>query len=159
METQAPDPISPGAAREQLRAAREARDASVDRVTLPTGFILALSVFCGAQTIAPKYKGPGNAATIIAVAWFIAELLKMSTRNQWRPLRLLPKPQWGVMEVTLTAVATLVGGLIGPHLLAGHSASALASWGLGVAVAVVVAACLFAAKESYRRRASRAWQQ
>ncbi len=126
---------------------------------LPAGLILALSVFCGAQTIATAYKGPGNVVTIIAVLWFVAELLKMSARNQWRPLRSLPKPNWGVNEVTLISVAVLVGGVVGPHLLAGRGNSALGSWGLGAAVAVIVAACLFAAKASYRRRASRAWRR
>jgi Mn2+/Fe2+ NRAMP family transporter len=159
METHSRASISPSAAREQLRAAREAQDASVRRAIAPTGFILALSVFCGAQTLAPAYKGPRNVVTIIAVAWFIAELLKMSAYNEWRPLRLWPKPKWGATEMTLIALAVLVGGVIGPHLLASHSNSALASWGLGVAVAVIVAACMFAAKGSYRRRASRAWQR
>jgi len=125
----------------------------------PAGFILALSVFCGAQTVAPAYKGPGNVVTIVAVVWSLAELLKMSARNQWRPLRSWPKPKWGVTEVTLISVAVLVGGVIAPHLLASHSNSSLASWGLGAAVTVIVAACLSAAKASYRRRASRAWQQ
>jgi hypothetical protein len=127
-------------------------------VRWPAGSILALSVFCGAQTVAPAYKGPGNVVTIVAVVWLLTELLKMSARNQWRPLRSLPKPKWGVTEVTLISVAVLVGGAIGPHLLASHGNSALASWGLGAAVTVIVAACLFAAKASYRRRASRAWQ-
>jgi hypothetical protein len=31
---------------------------------------------------------------------------------------LLPKPKWGVAEVALIAVAVLVGGVVGPHLLA-----------------------------------------
>jgi uncharacterized membrane protein (DUF485 family) len=126
---------------------------------VPPGFILALSVFCGAQAVAPAYKGPGNVVTIIAVAWVLAELLKMSARNHWRPLRSWPKPNWGITEVTLMSVAVLVGGVIGPHLLATHSHSALASWGLGAAVTVIVAACLFAAKACYWRRASQAWQQ
>jgi hypothetical protein len=65
----------------------------------------------------------------------------------------------GVAEVTLIVVAVLVGGAVGPHLLASRSRSALASWGFGAAVTVIVAACLFAAKVSYRRRASRAWQR
>jgi hypothetical protein len=82
----------------------------------------------------------------------------MSARNQWGPLRSWPKPKWGVTEATLISVAVLVGGVIGPHLLVGHSDSAIASWGLGAAVTVVVAACLFAATASFRRRASRAWQ-
>jgi hypothetical protein len=159
MENQSSGPIPPSAAREQLRAARQAHDASARRAMAPAGFILALSVFCGAQTVAPGHKGPGNVVTIIAVVWSLAELLKMSARNQWRPLRSWPKPKWRVTEVTLISVAVLVGGVIGPHLLASHDNSALASWGLGAAVTVIVAACLFAAKASYRRRASRAWQR
>ncbi|HEX4010126.1 MAG TPA: hypothetical protein VHX62_08965 [Solirubrobacteraceae bacterium] len=117
-----------------------------------------MSVFCGVQTVAPAYRGPGNVVTIIAVVWFLAELLKMSARNQWRPLRLLPRPKLGVTGVTLSAVAVLVG-VIGPHLFASHSNSAPASWGLAVTVMVIVAACLFAANASYRRRASRTWQR
>jgi len=159
MERQSSGSVPPAAAREQLRAAREAHDASVRRAMAPAGFILALSVFCGAQTVPPAYKGPGNVVTVVAVVWFLAELLKMSARNEWRPLRSLPKPRWGVTEVTLISVAVLVGGVIGPHLLASHSNSALVSWGLGTAVTVIVAACLFAARASYRRRASRAWQR
>ncbi len=124
----------------------------------PAGLILALSVFCGAQTVVPAYRGPGHVATLLAVMWFLAELLKMSAGKQWRPLRSLPKPKWDVTEVTLISVAVLVGGAIGPHLLAKHGNSALASWGLGAAVTVIVAACLFAAKASYRRRAARAWR-
>jgi asparagine N-glycosylation enzyme membrane subunit Stt3 len=158
MEKQSSRPVPLGAAREQLRAARQAHDASVRRAMVPAGFILALSVFCGAQTVAPTYKGPGNMVSIIAVVWFLAELMKVSARNQWRPLRSLPKPKWGVTEVTLISVAGLVGGVIGPHVLASHSTSALASWGLGAAVTVIVAACLFAAQASYRRRATQAWQ-
>lgn len=157
MENQSSGPIPPSGAREQLRAARQAHDASVRRATTPAGFILALSVFCGAQTVAPAYKGPGNVVTIIAAVWSLAELLKMSARNQWRPLRSWPKPKWAVTEVTLISVAVLVGGVIGPHLLASHDNSALASWGLGAAVTVIVAACMFAAQASYRRHASRAW--
>ncbi len=126
---------------------------------VPAGLILALSVFCGAQTIAPAYKGPGNVVTIVAVLWFLAELVKTSAHHQWRPLRSLPKPNWGVTEATLISVAVLVGAVIGPHVFASHDNSALASWGLGAAVAVIVAACLFAAKASFRRRASRAWRQ
>lgn len=70
-----------------------------------------------------------------------------------------PKPKFGVTEVTLISVAVLVGGVIGPHLLASHGNSALVSWGLGAGVTVIVAACLLAAKASYWRRASRAWQR
>jgi hypothetical protein len=120
----------------------------------PAGLILALSVCCGTQTVPPAYEGPGNVVTIIAVVWCVAELLKMAARNQWRPLRTWPKPKWSVTEVALIAVAVLVGGVIGPHLLASHTNSARASWGLGAAVTVIVAACLFAAKASFRRRVS-----
>lgn len=159
MENQSSGSVPPSTAREQLQVAKHAQDASVRRAMAPAGFILALSVFCGAQTIAPAYKGPGNVVTIVAVVWFLAELLKMSARNQWRSLRSLPKPKWGVAEAALISAAVLVGGVIGPHLLASRSNSALASWGLGAAVTVIVAACLLAAKASYRRRASQAWQR
>jgi hypothetical protein len=156
MENQA---MESGGAREQLRAAGNAHDASVRRALVPAGFILALSVFCGAQTIAPAHKGPGNVVSIIAVVWFVAELLRLSARNQWRPMRSWPKPRWGVTEVALIAVAVLVGGVIGPHVLTSHGNSAAASWGLGGAVSMVVASCLFAAQASYRRRVSGAWQR
>jgi hypothetical protein len=159
MENQSSGSVAPGSAREQLRAARRAHDASVRRAIAPTGLILAVSVFCGAQTIAREHKGPGDVLSIVAVVWFIAELLRMSAQNQWRPLRSWPKPRWGVTEVTLTSVAVLVGGVIGPHLVASHGNAALASWGLAAAVTVIVAACLFTARASYRRRASRAWQR
>ena len=156
MERQSSGSVPPGAAREQLWAACQAHDASVRRAMAPAGFIFALSVFCGAQTVAPRSKGTGNLVTIIAVVWVLAELLKMSARNHWRPLRSWPKPKWGVTEVTLISVAVVVGGVIGPHLLVSRSSSAVATWGLGAAVTVIVAACLFAAHASYRRRASRA---
>lgn len=159
MENQSSAPVPLGAAREQLRAAREAHDASLHRAMAPAGFILALSVFCGAQTIAPAYKGPGGVVSLVAVVWFVAELVRMSARNQWRPLRSLPKPKWGAPEVALISVAVLVGGVIGPHVLASHDNSALASLCLGAAVTVIVAACLTAAKASFRCRASRAWQR
>lgn len=148
-----------GAAQEQLRAARQVHYVSVRRATVPSWCILALSVFCGVQAVAPAYKGPGNVVMIIAVVWLLAALLKISARNQWRPLRSLPKPRWGVAEVTLICVAVFVGGVIGPHVLAGYGNSALASWALGAAVAVVVAACMFAAYASYRRRSARAWKR
>ncbi len=157
MEKQSPASIPPGAAREQLRAAGQARDASARRAMLPAGLILAVSLFCGALTVPAANKSPGDVVSIAAVVWLVAELLRLAARNQWRPLRSWPKPRWGVVEVTLLALAMLVGGLIGPHLLASHRNSALASWGLGAAVTVIVAACLFAAKASYRRRAARAW--
>jgi len=157
MENQLPDSVPRGVARQQLLAAREARDASVRRALAPAGAILALSVFCGLQTVAPAYRGPGNAASIIAGVLLVAALVTLSARNQWRPLLSLPTPKWGVAEAGLICVALLVGGVVGPHLLASHNDSALASWGLGAAVTVIVAACLFAAQASYRRRASRAW--
>jgi hypothetical protein len=159
MENQSSGSVHPSAAREQLRDARQRHDASVRRALLPAGFILASSVVCGAQTVAPAYKGPGNVVSIIAVVWFLAELSRMAARNQWRPLRSWPKPKWGLTEAALIAVAALVGGVVGPHLLASHGNTALVSWGLGGAVTVIVAACLFAANASYRRRASRAWQR
>lgn len=159
MENQPSGPVPPSAAREQLRTARQAHDASVRLAMAPSRVILALSVFCGAQTIAPAYRGPGNVLSIIAVVVFLAALVTLSARNRWRPLRSSPRPRWGVAEIALIAVAVLVGGVIGPHLLANHSNSAVASWGLGAAVTVIVAACLFAAEASYRRRASHAWQR
>ena len=134
-------------------------DLSVRRATPSVGLILAVSVFCGAQTVSPAYKGPGNVVSIITVVWFVAELLRLAARNEWRPLRSLPKPRWGVAEAMLILIAVLVGGAIGPHLFASHSNSAAGSWGLGAAVTVVVAACLFAAKASYWRRAARAWER
>lgn len=157
MDSQSSGAISPGAAKDQLRSARLAHDASLRRAIAPAGFILALSAFCGAQTVAPADKGPGNVVTIIAVVWFVAELVRLSARHGWRPLRSLPQPRWDVAEVVLIAVAVLVGGVVGPHLLASPRNAALVSWGLGVGVALTVAGCLFAATTSYRRRAARTW--
>lgn len=125
----------------------------------PAGLILAVSVFCGALTVPQAYKGPGDVVSIVAAVWFLAELLKISARNRWRPLRSWPKPKLGITEVTLISVAVLVGGVVGPHLLVGRGDSALAGWGFGAVVTVIVAACLFAAKGAYRRRTSRAWQR
>src|SRR5579875_739526 len=99
MENQSSGSVPPGSARAQLWAARQAHDASARRAMLTAGFILALSVFCGAQTVARAYKGPGDVVSVVAVVWFLAELLRMSARNQWRPLRSMPKPKWGVTEV------------------------------------------------------------
>src|SRR5579875_1762507 len=157
MENQSSGSVPPGSARAQLWAARQAHDASARRAMLPAGFILALSVFCGAQTIAPKFKGPGDVVSIVAVVWFLAELVKLSARNGWRPLRSIPKPKWGVTEVTLICVAVLVGGAVGPHMLASHGNSALASWVLGGAVRVSVAAGVFAAEAGWGRGGSGAW--
>lgn len=56
-------------------------------------------------------------------------------------------------------VAVLVGGAVGPPLLAPVRDSAAASWGLGAAMAVGVAACLFGAYACYRRRVLRTWQR
>lgn len=159
MENHSSGSIPSAAAREQLRAARGAHDASVRRALAPGWLILALSVLCGALTIAPAYKGPGNVVSIIAVVWVVSALIGMSARNQWRPLRSMPKAKWSVCEVALIAVAILVGGVVGPHLLVSYGNSALASWGLGAAVTVVVAACLTGAQASYRRRQSRVWQR
>jgi hypothetical protein len=117
-----------------------------------------MSVFCGALTISPAHRGPGRIATIVALVWFVFELLRLSARNQWRALRSSPKPKWSVSEFALIVIAVLVGGLVGPHLLASRSNPALGSWGLGAAVAVAVAACLFTATASFHHRSSRAWR-
>lgn len=147
-----------GSAREQLRAARQAHDRSVRRATLPAALIVAVSIFCGALTISPSHRGPGHIVTIVALVLFVVELLRLSARNQWRALRSAPRPRWNVTEVTLIAVAAVIGGLVGPHLLASRGNSASMSWGLGAAVAVAVAACLFTANASYRHRSARPWQ-
>jgi Mn2+/Fe2+ NRAMP family transporter len=159
MENHSARSVSPGTARERLLAARQAHDASVRRATNPAGLILAVSVLCGALTFAPAHVGTRHVLTVIAVVWLTAELVKLSARNQWRGLRSLPRPKWDLMEATLICIAVLVGGLVGPHLLASRGDSTLTSWGLGAAVAVTVAGCLFGANASYRRRSSRAWQQ
>lgn len=159
METQSSAPIPPGVARDQLRDARQAHDASVRRALAPAWLIVVLSVFCGVLTVPSVYRGPGDVATIIAVALVVAALIGMSARNQWRSLRSMPKPRWSVTEVMLCVVAVLVGGVVGPHLLSSPSNSALVSWGLGAAVAVIVAGCLFAASGFYRYRVSRTWRR
>lgn len=158
METPSSAPIHPGTAREQLRDARQAHDASVRRALAPGWLIVALSVFCGVLSVPSAYKGPGNVASIIAVVLVVAALIGVSARNQWRALLSMPKPKWSVAEVTLICVAVLVGGVVGPHLLASPSNSALVSWSFAAAVTVIVAGCLFAANASYRHRISRAWQ-
>lgn len=147
------------AARDQLRDARRAHDASLGRALAPAWLILALSVFCGALTVAPRYKGPGHVLSIVAVVLLIAALFGMSARNQWDGLRAMPKPKWSVAEATLIAVAVLVGGVVGPHVLVGRAGSAVVSWGFGAAVTVAVAIFLFVANASYRHRASRTWQR
>ena len=152
MEKHAPSSVSPGAAREQLGAARRAREASVGRAANPASLILSLSFFCGALTLAPAHEELGNAVTIIAVVWFVADLLMMSARNQWRALRSMPRPKWNLTEVTLICAALFLGGLVGPHLLASRTSSAFASWGLAGGVAVAVAVLLFTANTSYRHR-------
>jgi hypothetical protein len=158
MERQPSETLTPSTAREQLRAARHAHDGLVRRATPPGGFILAVSIFCGALTISPSHRGPGHIVTIVALGWFVVELLRLSARNQWRALLSSPRPKWNITEFALIAVAVLVGGLVGPHLLASRSDSAFISWGLGAAVAVAVAVCLFTANASYRHRSSRAWR-
>jgi hypothetical protein len=159
VEKQSSGSMSPDAARNQLRVARQAQDASARRATVPAWCILALSVFCGVQTIAPAYRGPGNLVTIIAFVWLVAALLTMGARHQWRPFRSWPQPRWSVAEVALMWFAALLGGVIGPHLLARQGDSAVDSWGIGTAVTVVFAACMFAAYGSYRHRASRVWRR
>jgi hypothetical protein len=159
MEKHASRSIPPDAAREQLRAGRQAHDASVRRALTPAGLILAVGFFCGALTLAPAHKEPGHVVTIIAVVWFVAELLRMSAHNQWRALSALPQPKWTLAETTLICLALLVGGVVGPHLLASRSNSALLSCGLATAVMITVAGCLFAANASYRHRTALAWQQ
>ena len=158
MERQSTRAIPPGTAREHLNAARQAHDGSVRRATPPAGLILAMSLFCGALSISPAHRGPGHIVTIVALLWFVVELLRLSARNQWRALRSAPRPKWNITEFALIVVAAVVGGFIGPHLLASHSNSTAVSWALGGAVAVAVAACLFTANASYRHRTSRAWR-
>jgi len=154
MEKRVPGSVSPGMARKQLEAARRAREASVRRAANPARLILSLSFFCGALTLAPARQGMGSVVTIIAVLWFIAELLLMSARNQWRALRSMPRPKWSLLEVTLMCTAVLLGGLVGPHLLASRANSTFLSWGLAGGVALAVAVLLFTANASYRRRSS-----
>jgi Mn2+/Fe2+ NRAMP family transporter len=125
----------------------------------PAWLIVVLSVFSGVLAVPSADKGPGNVGSIIAVVLLVAALIGVSARNQWRALRLMPKPRWNVTEVTLICVAVFVGVVVGPHLLASPSNSALVSRGLGAAVAVIVAGCLFAANASYRRRISRTWRR
>jgi hypothetical protein len=147
-----PGPVSPGMAREQLEDARRVREASARRAANPAGLIISLSFFCGALTLAPAHQQLGSAVTIIAVLWFVAQLLMMSARNQWRALRSMPRPKWNFTEVTLICAALFLGGLVGPHLLASQTNSAFASWGLAGGVAVAVAVLLFTANTSYRHR-------
>lgn len=154
-----PTPIPPGAAREQLGDARQAHDAAARRALAPAWLILVLSVFSAVLAVPPAYKGPGNVVSIIAVVLVVAALIGMSARNQWRALRSMPKPRWNIGEVALICVAVLVGAVVGPLLLASPSNSALVSWGLGAAVALIVAGCLFVADASYRRRIARVWQR
>jgi hypothetical protein len=152
MEKHLPGSIPPGIARQQLEAARRAREASVRRAASPAGLILSSSAFCGALTLAPARQGLGSVVTIIAVLWFVAELLLMSARNQWRALCSMPRPRWNLLEVTLMCAAVLLGGLLGPHLLASRANSTFVSWGLAGGVTVAVALLLFTANASYRRR-------
>lgn len=154
MEKHAPHSISLAMARNQLEAARHARDVSVRRAATPAGLILALSFFCGALTLAPAHQRLGSVVTIIAVLWFVAELLLMSARNQWQALRSIPRPKWSLLEVTLMGAAVLLGGFVGPHFLASQAHTTFGSWGIAGAVAATVAVLLFSANASYRRRSS-----
>ncbi|HET9126254.1 MAG TPA: hypothetical protein VFN65_15355 [Solirubrobacteraceae bacterium] len=158
METRSPDAAA-AAARTQLEAARHAHDRAVDRATASTWGILALSAFCGVQTIAPAYRGPADVASVVSVVWLVTALVQMAIRHRWRSLASGPRPRWAAPEVTLICVAVLLGGFVGPHLLAGFGRTAVASWGLGAAVAVIVAGCMFAAYGSYRRRVRREWRR
>lgn len=158
MERHLPAPLPPHVASEQIRAADEAYRASVGRATPPAGLILAVSFFCGVLTTSPADRGPGHAATIVAVVWLVVELLRLSATNRWRALRSLPRAGWNALEAALIAAAIIVGSVVGPHLLASRSGSPPVSWGLGAAVTVTVAGCLFAARASYRRRSARVWR-
>jgi small-conductance mechanosensitive channel len=158
MERQLTSAIAPGTARDQLNAARQAHDRSLRRATPTAGLILATSSFCGALTVSSSHGGPAHVVTIVALVWFVIELLRLSARNQWRALRSMPKPNWSAAELALIVVAVTIGGFVGPHLLASHSNSTVVSWGLAVTVAIAVAACLFIANASYRHRSSRAWR-
>lgn len=152
MEKHAHHPLSAGMAREQLEAARRARQASVRRAANPTGVILSVSFFCGALTLAPAHQDLGSVVTIIAVLWLVAELLLMSARNHWQALRSLPRPRWSRLELALLCAGMLLGGFVGPHILAGRTNSAFASWALAGGVALAVALLLLGANASYRHR-------
>lgn len=89
---------------------------------------------------------------VIAVSLLVAELLLISARNHWRALRSMPRPKWSLVEVALMFAAVLLGGFVGPHLLASQTNSTFVSWGLAGAVAVTVAVLLLAANASYRHR-------
>jgi hypothetical protein len=115
---------------------------------------LPVSFLCGALRLAPSHQVLSSAVTIIAVLSLVVELLVMSARNDWQPLRSAPRPRWNVTEAMLICAALLLGGLVGPHLLAGRGNSAPASWGLAGGVAAAVALLLFTANASYRRRSS-----
>ncbi len=154
MEKHGPGSLPPAIARKHLDAARRARARSVRRAANPVGLILSVSFFCGALTLAPAHQQLGSVVTILAVLWFVAELLLMAARNQWRALRSMPRPKWSLLEVTLMCAAVLLGGLVGPHLLASHTNSTFVSWGLAGGVAVAVAVLLFSADASYRHRSS-----
>jgi hypothetical protein len=146
--------MSPSVARKRLDAARQARATSARRAANPAGLILSVSFFCGALTLAPAHQPLGSLVTILAVLWFAAELLLMSARNQWRALRAMPRPRWSLLETTLMCLAMLLGGFVGPHLLASNTHSTFVSWGLAGAVMVAVAVLLFSANASYRHRSS-----
>jgi hypothetical protein len=152
MEKRAPGSVSPGIARQQLDAARRARAGSARRASNPAGLVLSVSFFCGAMTLAPGRPPLASGVTILAVVWLVAELLIMSARNGWRALRSMPRPRRSLLESTLVIGAMLLGGVIGPHLLASRANSSWVSWSLAAGVAIRVAFLRFGADALYRKR-------
>lgn len=149
-----PRAVSPEQAGYHLRAAHGAREASVRGAASPADLVLSLGFFCGALTLAPAHQEFGGAVMVIAVVWFVAELVMMSARNRWGALRSGPRPRWNRTEATLICGALLLGGVVGPHLLASPTDSSLASWGLAGGVGLAVTLLLFTANASYRHRFS-----
>ena len=94
--------------------------------------------------------------SIIAIAWFVLELLRLSAAQHWEGLRFWPRARWSPAETILIAAAVAVGGLVGPHLLAHADNAPAMSWGLAGAVTVTVAGLLFGARASFRSRMARA---
>jgi hypothetical protein len=93
----------------------------------------------------PTPASRGHVAGVGSAVWLLAALVHMSIRHRWCALRSRSTPRWAAPEVTLICVAVLLGGFIGSHLVAGLGRTAVASGGLGAAVAVIVAVCMFAA--------------
>lgn len=92
MESQSSDPVVPAATRAQLRDARRAHDAAMRRATGPAWIILVISAFCGMQTVAPTYRGPGSVVTLVTVVLLMVALLRLAARNGWVAMRASPKP-------------------------------------------------------------------